>query len=190
MIPQVFFRKLFSPQHHERWQNRQFTSFTPHGPPFDWQEIAAAGSTNPADYPLETASGVSLPAARDLYIDLCAGHPEAWDDLDEGHQWTIQELGTRSPMSAITYAGFDSMTDRLKSQLRLQVTDAAVAAHPDSKMLNPTDGKFIDLDTSPHRPDPDLPGPARFGHDELSDQRGGNQVGTWLYRRLHDSVPG
>src|SRR5262249_24431660 len=30
--------------------------------------------------------------ARDLYIECCAGHPDAWDDLDEGDRWTIQEL--------------------------------------------------------------------------------------------------
>jgi hypothetical protein len=116
MIPQVFFRKLFSPQHHERWQNRQFTSFTPHGPPFGWHESAAAGSTNPADYPLDTAAGVSLPAARDLYIDRCAGHAEAWDGLDEGDQWTIQELAGVSaydnPQGAFWYGGGADADDR------------------------------------------------------------------------------
>jgi len=67
-----------------------------------------------------------------------------------------KELGTRSVMGVVTYAGFDLMTGGLKSRLRLQITDAAAAAHADMEVLNSTGGAVIDLNTR-HAPELEKP---------------------------------
>lgn len=68
-----------------------------------------------------------------------------------------QELGTRSAMGVITYAGFDLMTAGLKEQVQLQVTDNSTVANPETRKMGLSGGIMFDLRTH-HTPELEKPG--------------------------------
>ena len=70
MDPEIFYRKLYDQPLVARWNNREFTSFHPHGDPPEWSPPATNGVTDPAQYTLDVhhGTGKALPCALRQYI--------------------------------------------------------------------------------------------------------------------------
>lgn len=133
--------------------------------------FAPRGSVNPVDdlfNELYTATRTSLFHAKtsrpSLLPHVSGGGKEAVTAAVErlGSLYirlAQEELSTRSPMSVITYEGFDMMTENLKSSIRLHATDdpdVAKAGDAGIDVINPAGGTVIALDTR-HAPDLERP---------------------------------
>jgi hypothetical protein len=67
-----------------------------------------------------------------------------------------RELNTRSKSSFLFAAGFDLMTQHLKTKVSLHATDDPEVGHPDNTVINPAGGAVIDLKTR-HAPELEKP---------------------------------
>ncbi|WP_145265923.1 hypothetical protein [Calycomorphotria hydatis] len=96
-MPKHYYRLLFSASHIERWKQKKFSSFHPHGPPSEWLAASQRKSWDKTEYPLVTNNGVYLESARDEYVKWCENHADQiqemeWDKLEDDFKWKISEL--------------------------------------------------------------------------------------------------